>query len=384
MTRTFLKADCLLTPDGPIDHAGLLIVGDRIEAVGTACPGVDRRIDLGPVVLAPGFIDIQVNGGGGVLFNEDPTPETLATIGAAHKRSGTTGFLGTLISDNPEKTARALAAVRQARRDAVPGLLGVHLEGPNLSAEKKGIHNDAHFRVLEETVIDALADPSLGSRMVTLAPEKAAPGLIETLTAIGVRVAAGHTAMTYEETRDAIDEGVTGFTHLFNAMPQMLSRAPGPIAAALESEAWCTLIADGHHVHEAMLRLAIRAKRDGRMILVTDAMSSAGTDGDSFVFGDKTILVEEGRCVDEAGTLAGSHLTMIEAVRFAVHRLGAPLHEAVNMASRNPAQYLGIDHEHGALKPGARADFLVLTKELDVAHSIIGGNLTELHTAEAL
>jgi N-acetylglucosamine-6-phosphate deacetylase len=230
--------------------------------------------------LAPGFVDLQVNGGGDALFNDSPTVETIATIAAAHRKFGTTGFLVTLITDAPEKTAAAIAAV-QAAMDAVPALLGLHLEGPFLAPEKAGVHDPAHIRQPTRADVTMLTAPRRGALLVTLAPEQVPAGFIANLVAADVRVSLGHSMATYEQTRRAMAEGLTGFTHLFNAMRPMASREPGPIAAALEQAA-CSfgLIVDGIHVAPAMLRLALRGA--GRPMLVTDAMPPVGGSGTGF------------------------------------------------------------------------------------------------------
>lgn len=367
----------IITPDLVLDDHALLLDGAQIAALvptGTV-PREARRIDAGGLTLTPGFIDIQVNGGGGVLFNDHPSPATIARIGAAHRPFGTTGFLPTLISDGAEAMTAARAAVADGLDQGLPGLLGLHLEGPFLSRARHGIHDPRQIRPLTATALEELAAPRRGALVVTLAPEEAGPEAIGALARAGVRVSAGHTAATYAQTRAALAAGVTGFTHLFNAMPQLASREPGPVAAALESRAWCGLIADGHHVDDAMLRLALRAKADGRVMLVTDAMAAAGTDADSFTLAGETVTIVGGRCTDAAGTLAGSNLTMIAAVRHCVRRLGQPLAEAVRMASLEPARFLGIDHLRGSLAPGRAADVVALDPGLDVAATMIGGDV---------
>ncbi|MFC3301112.1 N-acetylglucosamine-6-phosphate deacetylase [Parvularcula lutaonensis] len=380
MTPTALIGGTLLLPDRCLEGHALVVSAGKITKVCANADlpaGVVQR-DIAGLTVAPGFIDLQVNGGGGVLFNDDPSLEAIKAIGAAHRNFGTTSFLPTLISDTVEKIDLALIAAEQGLAENTPGLIGIHLEGPFLSPQRHGIHNPAHFQTPDAELLDRLKAPKGGSLMMTLAPEEVPAKLLRQLSSRGVKLAAGHTAATYAQTVDALKAGVTGFTHLFNAMPPMLSRAPGPVAAALESEAWCTLIADGHHVDDAMLRLAIRAKADGRMIFVTDAMSCAGTDATSFQFDGKTIRVRDGRCEDDAGTLAGSNLTMIDAVRRGVRELDLPLHIAVNMATFQPASFLGIEAERGSLKPGSRADLVFLNGALDLVAVVQDGNLEEL------
>lgn len=314
--------------------------------------------DLPGLWLAPGFIDIQVNGGGDVLFNDAPTPQTIRTIVAAHRRFGTTALMPTLISDTPDKMQAALAAVDELA-DIEPAVLGLHLEGPFLSAEKAGVHNSHFFRRPTAEDFARIAAPRRAVTLVTLAPEKVGDELIANFTDAGVRVALGHSMATYAQTVAAMAAGLTGFTHLFNAMRPLTSREGGPIAAALESPDACYgLIVDGIHVSPAMLRLALRGA--GRPILVTDAMPPVGGSQSSFLLDGKTIVVRDGRCALEDGTLAGAYLDMATAVRNCVRLLGAPLTDALRYASTHPAEFVGLGDRLGKLAPGYRADIVAL------------------------
>ncbi|GLQ06947.1 N-acetylglucosamine-6-phosphate deacetylase [Sneathiella chinensis] len=317
--------------------------------------------DFGPGFLAPGFFDVQVNGGGGVLLNDRPDPDGIRTVANAHRKHGTTSLLPTLITDCWDVMQRMADAICEARQQGIPGIRGVHFEGPYLNPDRKGVHDPAHIRAFEEKFIDLISAPDLGAVLVTLAPEKAAPDFIGALVAAGATVAAGHTNATYEQTRAAMQAGLTGFTHLYNAMPPFLSREPGVIGAALESDAgFCGLIVDGFHVHAATLKAAIRAKSASRMMLVTDAMPPAGSNLKTFRLGGQEIHVSNGRCHTADGTLAGSSLTMDEAVWNACDMLQASLAEAVIMASATPAAFMGLDHQIGQLKPGLAADILFM------------------------
>ncbi|MFL5066092.1 MAG: N-acetylglucosamine-6-phosphate deacetylase [Xanthobacteraceae bacterium] len=344
--------------DGVVVHRNAAVVIDGAQVAGImprdeVPSGVAVRA-LEGAWLAPGFIDIQVNGGGDVLFNDHPTPEGIATIAAAHRRFGTTGLLPTLISDTPEKMRAALAAV-----DAIigrePGVLGIHLEGPFLSPEKPGVHN---VRVLREpTREDAalLTAPHQGVTLVTLAPEQVPAGFIAELVGAGVRVSLGHSMATYAQTRAAMAEGLSGFTHLFNAMRPLTSRDPGPIPAALESpNAWFGMIVDGVHVDPAVLRLALRGR--ARPILVTDAMPPVGGKRPTFALYGEEIMVKDEACARRDGTLAGAYLDMATAVRNAVRLLGVTLEDALRMASTHPAGFIGLGDVLGRLAPGYRAD----------------------------
>jgi N-acetylglucosamine-6-phosphate deacetylase len=322
-------------------------------------PAAMRTCQLPPGAwLAPGFIDTQVNGGGDVLFNDDPSPRGIAAIAAAHRRFGTTALLPTLLSDTPEKMRAARDAV-MAVTGAGSSIIGVHYEGPFLSPDKAGVHDPAMIRRPRPADIETLAASGNGVTLVTLAPEEVPAGSIARLTGAGIRVALGHSMATYAQTRAALSEGLTGFTHLFNAMRPMASREPGPIAAALEEPgAWFGLIVDGEHVAPAMLRLALRGA--GQPMLVTDAMPPVGGRCSAFRLGATQVGVGDGRCTTADGTLAGSVLDMASAVRNCVRLLGMPLAAALRLASAAPASFLGIQHRLGHLRPGYRADMVAL------------------------
>ncbi|MCC5860072.1 MAG: N-acetylglucosamine-6-phosphate deacetylase [Ectothiorhodospiraceae bacterium] len=364
--------------DGIRDDVTVLIHQGRVQDVvpgGQVLPAHVDRLDLNGRLLAPGFIDIQVNGGGGVLFNDQPTPEGIRTIVESHWRHGTTGLLITLISDSRPVMEAAIAAVAEARRRQLPGLLGIHLEGPYLNPERRGIHPAQHIRGPEPDASILLA--SLGDEgitLVTLAPEQVPPGFIAGLREQGVLVAAGHSAAGYDRIRHAVAEGLCGFTHLFNAMAPLQSREPGVVGAALtDDRTWCSLIVDGYHVHPATLRIALSAKPAGQTLLVTDAMPTAGSRLDHFRLAGNTIHRQDGRLTDAGGTLAGADLTMNQAVRNARLLLGLPLDEALRMASLYPAMSLGLDATHGRIRPGYRADLVLLDDDLNVLETWIQG-----------
>jgi N-acetylglucosamine-6-phosphate deacetylase len=308
--------------------------------------------------LAPGFIDVQVNGGGDVLFNNEPTAEGIRTIAAAHRKYGTTSLLPTLITDTAEKMALALSAVDEVAASD-PGILGIHLEGPFLSRGKPGVHDPRHIRAPAAEDLTLLTAPHKGVMVVTLAPEQVPSGFVRALTQAGVRVCLGHSMATYAQTQAGIAEGLTGFTHLFNAMRPIESREPGPIAAALESPGVTFgMIVDGAHVHPAMLRFALRGL--ARPMLVTDAMPPVGGRRDTFTLYGEDVAVHQGRCLRPDGALAGSALDMATAVRNSVRLLGVPLETALRFAALNPATFLGLDHSLGLLAPGYRADMVAI------------------------
>ena len=333
-----------------------------------------ERYDLGGQLLLPGFIDSQVNGGGGVLFNDAPSVESIRAIGRAHRRFGTTGFLPTLISTDPDIMTRAIAAVRGAIEAGVPGVLGIHIEGPYLSLARKGVHDPAKLRELDASALGLLTSLRGGRTLVTLAPEVTTPQIIEKLVAAGVVVSAGHTNATYAEISIALRHGLTGFTHLFNAMSQLTGREPGTVGAALEDPtSWCGIIVDGAHTDPVVLRIALRCKPHDRFMLVTDAMPSVGTNNDSFELQGRRITVSGSTCLDEDGRLAGSNIDMATCVRNAISMLGLSLPEAVRMASRGPAEFLGLAHDTGRIAPGLRADLALADDALNVLETWIAG-----------
>jgi N-acetylglucosamine-6-phosphate deacetylase len=347
--------------DGAVVHerAAVVVDGSRIaELVPRADLPRTMPVRVLPegAWLAPGFIDVQVNGGGDVLFNHQPTVEGACAIAAAHRKFGTTGLLPTLITDSAEKMRLALDAAAIVA-DREPGVLGLHLEGPYLSPEKPGVHDVRHIRPPGEGDLALLTATRKSVLLVTLAPEVVPPGFISRLVAAGVRVSLGHSMATYQQTRAAMAEGLTGFTHLFNAMRPLASREGGPIAQALESsDAWYGLIVDGVHVDPAMLRLALRGL--GRAVLVTDAMPPVGGRRSSFDLVGKNVSIRDGRCLTDDGTLAGTALDMATAVRNCVRLLGVPLPDALRFASAHPAAFLGLDRTLGKLAPGYRADLV--------------------------
>ena len=367
----------VMADHGLRDGVAVLVRGERIAAV---VPADDALVagatkhDLHGRLLLPGFIDVQVNGGGGLLFNAAPTVDTLRGIAEAHRKFGTTGLLPTLITDTAEVMHAALDAVDAAIDQGVPGILGIHLEGPFLAPARKGIHNADLFRVPDAADLAALLAKRRGVVMMTLAPERVPLETIRQLTAAGVIVVAGHTAADYATTRAALDAGVSGFTHLYNAMTPLGSREPGVVGAALDDpHSWCGLIVDGHHVNPVSLRVAIAAKAHGKSVLVTDAMPPVGSDEPSYVLNGETITARDGICQNDHGVLAGSALDMATGLRHLVNMVGIPLPEASRMASTYPAAWLGLERDVGRIVAGQRANFAVLDDDLVVRETWIGG-----------
>jgi N-acetylglucosamine-6-phosphate deacetylase len=358
-TQHAVAAECLFDGGAVRLHHAVVIEGETIVAVAPRAEVSGTPVHDLPdgAWLAPGFIDVQVNGGGDRLFNDDPGPETIRDITAAHRKFGTTSLLPTLITDSPARMRAARAAVEAAMADN-PGVLGIHFEGPWLSPDKPGIHDPVQIRAPEREEIELVAAGS-GVTLVTLAPEEVPPGLVGELARAGVRVALGHSMATYAETKAAIEQGLTGFTHLFNAMRGIEAREPGPIVAALETPgAWYGMIVDGFHVDAAVLKLALRSV--ARPMLVTDAMPPVGGSRPNFDLQGRAISVRGGRCTGADGTLAGAALDMGRAVRNCVDHLDMPLTAALRAASAEPARFLGITDRLGRLAAGCRADMVAL------------------------
>jgi N-acetylglucosamine-6-phosphate deacetylase len=363
--------------DGDVVHrdAAVVIAGTDIAGVvplSEVPHGVAIRSLPDGAWLAPGFIDLQVNGGGDVLFNDAPTPDGIRAIAAAHRRFGTTALLPTLITDTVDKTRAALDAV-DAVIDDDPGILGIHLEGPFISPERPGVHDLRVIRTPTPDDVALLTAPRRGAVLVTLAPEQVPAGFISALVRAGVRVSLGHSMATYAETRAAFAEGLTGFTHLFNAMRPLGSREPGPIAAALEApDASYGMIVDGVHVDPVMLRLALRGA--ARPILVTDAMPPVGGSRPGFSLYGEAITVRDGRCTRADGTLAGAFLDMASAVRNCVALLEVPLTQALRFAATHPAAFIGAGDRLGRLAPGYRADMVAFApKDIGVIATCVAG-----------
>lgn len=357
------------------DGEAVVVDGSKVRAVLPAAElgqAIERRRVEG--LLAPGFVDVQVNGGGGVLFNDERTVEGISAIGRAHRRFGTTGFLPTFITDARETMREAVDAVRAALAAGIPGLLGIHLEGPFINPRRKGVHDTAHMRPIETEDLRIMTGLGAGRTLVTLAPEMVPPEAIAQLAAAGVIVSAGHSEASEPTLRQARACGLSGYTHLFNAMPPLVGREPGPVGAALsERDSWCGIIADMQHVSAAALKTALAAKGAERIVLVSDAMPLVGGDTDTFELQGRTVMRRNGRLTTADGTLAGSDLDMASAVRNAVAYLGASLEQALAMASRVPAAWLRLDGELGWIAPGYRASFVLLDDALAVRSTWIDG-----------
>ncbi len=366
--------------DGNIISDGLAVTveGKRIREVVRA-DQLDRNIEvitLNGGILAPGFIDVQVNGGGGALLNDRPTIETVKRIAESHRKFGTTGLLPTVITDAPEILAQAIAAVKAAQTARIPGVLGIHIEGPFLDIERKGAHEARFIRAMTAQDLKQIVGADCGVVMLTLAPNRVPPELIQSLAEQGVLVSLGHSNATYAEIQRALHAGACAFTHIFNAMSQMTGREPGMVGTALvDKESFCGLIADGLHVNDATMKVALAAKPKNRVMLISDAMPTAAGGPDSFELQGRIVTRVDGRLQLDDGTLAGCDLTMDEAVRYCVTNLGVCIDDALRMASQNPATFLRQQHELGSIKPNYLASLVHLSDELMVQQTWVNGSL---------
>jgi N-acetylglucosamine-6-phosphate deacetylase len=372
-----ILADRIFDGHGWHAEAAVLVREGRIAGVDhrSKVPAEWSRTELPPgVLLAPGFIDLQVNGGGGVLLNDQPTADGMRAIARAHRRFGTTACLPTLISDTRERMRTAIAAARSAAgRD---GILGLHLEGPFISPRRPGVHRPDRVAQVSAGDLEDLREAArAGTSLVTLAPECVPAGFVRTLASSGVRVSIGHSEASAGVVMQAVADGATGVTHLFNAMPAMSAREPGIAGAALADKRLAAgLIVDGIHVDPVSIRVAFAAKGADRIALVTDAMPTVGAALERFELMGRTITLTNGRLTTEEGTLAGAHLDMASAVRNAVRLAGLPLEQALRAASLTPARFLGLDKERGVLVAGARADLVALTADLNVVATWLDGS----------
>jgi N-acetylglucosamine-6-phosphate deacetylase len=361
------------------DNAALILRDGLVEAViaAGAIPSGIARIETGGGMLVPGFVDLQVNGGGGVMLNDHPDVASIETICRAHAPFGTTALLPTLITDTPEITAAAVAAGAEAAQRKVPGFLGLHLEGPHLSIARKGAHDPALIRPMLDTDQAMLiaTRKTLPVLLTTIAPESVDRARVSALVEAGIVVSLGHSDTGYAKARAFADAGATVVTHLFNAMSQIGNREPGLAGAAIDTgRLFAGMIADGIHVDPATMGIALRAKQGpGKIVLITDAMATIGTDMTSFTLNGRTIHRKDGSLRLADGTLAGADLDMISAVRF-VHRIvGLDLSEALRMASLYPAQAIGQSRRLGRFASGTAADIVALSNELEIKGVWIAG-----------
>jgi len=379
MTQTRFHAQRLFDGHTFFDEQVLTIVDGKIIAIDSDISRVDVSVEG---LVVPGYIDLQVNGGGGALFNDSPSVETLKIIMAAHAKYGTTAMMPTLITDKIEVMQQAADVIAQAINEKTPGIVGIHFEGPHLSVEKKGTHCADYIRSISDAEWHVFSRQDIGQVIITIAPENVSPADITRMVKLGIKVCLGHTNADFKTAQTAIDAGASGFTHLFNAMSPLQGREPGVVGAALlNNHTSCGLIVDGFHVDYASCQLAIQAKPQGKIFLVTDAMPPVGTDLTQFALYDRTVYVDNGKLTSTTGELAGSTLTMANAVKNTHEKLAIPLDEAIRMASLYPAQYLYQNKNtnqsqqiiRGELTQGKQADMVALNKDLSVKETWISG-----------
>lgn len=352
----------VITPEGVLDNTSITVEDGIIVAIE---PAGDKPVQSG--TLMPGYFDTQVNGGGGVLFNQHPDAESLNKLASAHLRFGTTSMLPTLITDGEAAMASAADAIAEVIASDHPTIVGVHFEGPFLNVAKKGVHEAGFIRHPKDSELAILTRQDLGKVLVTVAPDNVDVGFIRELVAAGVVVALGHSNATYEQAVAALAAGATGFTHLYNAMSALQSRAPGMVGAALNcSDAYCGLIVDHHHVHPQSAALAIKTKTAQRIMLVTDAMAHVGTDLTELDFFSTVIERHGDKLVTPEGTLAGSCLDMHTAVLNSHRDLGFSLAEVSTMASLTPARFIGREQQLGSIAVGQTANLLLLDEALNI------------------
>ncbi len=373
MTQKRFHAKRLFDGQAFLDDQVLTIVDGQIMAIDQDISNSDITVNG---LVAPGYIDLQVNGGGGALFNDSPSVDNLKTIMSAHAKFGTTAMTPTLITDKIEIMQQAAEAIAQAIGEGVPGIVGIHFEGPHLSVEKKGTHCADYIRPITDAEWQVLSRNDIGEIIVTLAPETVSAEDVTRMVKLGVNVCLGHTNADYKTTQQAIDAGASGFTHLFNAMSPLQGREPGVVGAALlNNHTSCGLIVDGFHVDYVSCKLAIQAKPQGKIFLVTDAMPPVGTEQTQFALYDRTVYVDNGKLTSTTGELAGSSLDMANAVKNTHQKLGIELGEAIRMASMYPARYLYQNQSvnRGELITGKQADMVVLNDDLSVRETWIAG-----------
>jgi len=371
MTSLRLHAKRVFDGKNYLDDQVIVITDGKITAFDNNISSIDGVLDG---LVVPGFIDLQVNGGGGVLFNDSPSVNNLRTIIAAHSQFGTTGMLPTLITDKVEVMEQAADAMALAIAEKVPGILGIHFEGPHLSIAKKGTHAQEYIRPISDEEWTILERKDIGQVLVTLAPETVSLNDIKRMVSLGIKVCLGHTNADYKTAQAAMDAGADGFTHLFNAMSPIQGREPGVTGCALlNDQASCGIIIDGHHVDYASVKLALKTKPTGKVFLVSDAMSTIGTDQTEFSFFDRTIYLKDGRLTSTTGELAGAALDMAQAVENTHLGLGLPLDESIRMATQYPADYINQGDIRGALTIEHQADFVVLNDDFKVQATWIAG-----------
>jgi N-acetylglucosamine-6-phosphate deacetylase len=371
MTIFRLHVKKLFDGQNYIDDQVLTISDGKITAFDH---NISQADDVLEGLVVPGFIDLQVNGGGGALFNDTPSLNNIKTIIGAHSKFGTTAMLPTLITDKMSVMEQAADAMAEAITAKIPGIIGIHFEGPHLSVAKKGAHIEEYIRPISAQEWAVLERKDIGQILVTLAPENVQADDISRMVSLGIKVCLGHTNADYAIAQSALNAGADGFTHLYNAMSPIQGREPGVTGCALlNDQASCGLIVDGHHVDYASCKLALKTKPAGSIFLVTDAMPPVGTHDVEFDLVGKKVCLEAGKLISTTGELAGSVLDMAMAVKNAHLGLKLPLDEALRMAGLYPANYINQGKIRGALTIGSQADFVELNENVKVQSTWIAG-----------
>ncbi|MES0869406.1 N-acetylglucosamine-6-phosphate deacetylase [Pseudovibrio sp. SCP19] len=362
--------DIWLSPDQLFDGQNLLtdtavhLVNGKYAGLSPAGQlPTDATVKKLSGLITPGFFDIQINGGGGVLYNTTPTPEGLAAIADAHRQFGTTALLPTVITDAPQVLEEAVEAMKDAY--GTHGIKGIHIEGPHISVERKGTHEASWVRPLNKRSLELVRD--LRDRdipvLVTIAPEGVAKGDVARLVEMGAVVSIGHTDAGAAQIKPVLEEGANLFTHLFNGMSQMVNREPGAVGTGINSTAYCSLIVDGHHVADDMLRLAMRARPvKDHMIIISDAMPTVGGPDNFDLYGHQVYL-EDGKLINKAGSLAGAHVTMFESVVRMINTLECPAEEVLRMGLSNPAALMGLTQSVANLETADVEDLLLIAPD---------------------
>ena len=363
----------IYTGEGIVKNKAIIIDGNRVEALVDEIPKDIKVIDLQGKIVAPAFIDLQLNGCGGVLFNDEISLDTLRVMNETNIKTGTTSYLPTLITTTDENIEKALKLVEENENLEDMGVLGLHIEGPYISIPKKGIHNPDYIRVMSDEIIHKIAKfGSKVTKIMTIAPENAKVEHLKELKDSGINLSIGHTNATYEEALEKV-EYFKMATHLFNAMSSFTSREPGVIGAIFENKSLYTgIIVDGVHSHYGSVKIAKDILKE-KLFLVTDAVAPVGTNMESFMFEGNKVLYKDGKCISPDGTLGGSALTMIEGVQNLVKHVRVSLEEALFMASTYPAKAIRVDDKYGYIKEGYIADLVVLDKELNISNMIVKG-----------
>lgn len=356
-----------------LDHA-VIIENNLIKNITATkdLPAGINTIDLKGQNLSPGFIDLQLNGCGGVMFNGNETEQTLSIMQAANLQSGTTSFLPTFITDSDNGIKRALNVARSYMQKTENEVLGLHLEGPYISLEKKGIHPQQFIRSADTSMVDLISKNADVVAQITLAPEKNDNEVIKQLSAAGIVVSLGHSNATYQQATMAIQSGASSATHLFNAMSAMAGREPGMVGAVYDNDIYAGIIVDGFHVDYVNVRLSKKLMGE-KLILVTDATAPAGANIEQFDFVGTTVYYKDGKCFGEDGTLGGSAVTMIESIQQCVNYVGITLEEAIRMATLYPAKAISVDHKLGSIEQGKIANLAIFNQRYQVTATVVNG-----------